>query len=378
MRIVVAPDSFKESMTAAEAAAAMARGVRAVVPDAEVVEIPMSDGGEGFTAAVASSLGARVRRVPTVDALGRPATGRLAVAGRTAVLEMATAAGLELIAPDERDVRRADTRGVGLMIRAALDAGAQRLLLGIGGSATNDGGAGMLAELGARFLDASGRRIGTSPDALAALASVDLRGMDPRLAGLRVEVACDVDNPLLGERGASAVFGPQKGAAPEDVEFLDSVLERWAEASGRRELAQRPGAGAAGGLGFALLAFLGAALEPGVELVSRVVGLAEAVTGAELVLTGEGSVDAQTLAGKTPAGVARTAAARGVPTVILAGRVKPDADVLLSTGCVAILSVSQGQAQSLAQMLRAAPMSTERAAATVMRLWTRRPGPAAI
>ena len=283
-----------------------------------------------------------------------------------------------LIPEEERDVLGSDTRGVGRMIRAALDAGADRLLLGIGGSATSDGGAGMLAELGVRFLDGEGQAVGTTPRELEGLASVDASGLDARLAGLRIEVACDVDNPLLGERGASAVFGPQKGASPEDVDYLDSVLARWARLSGHAGLAGRPGAGAAGGLGFALMAFLGARLEPGVELVARAVGLAEAVGGADLVLTGEGSVDAQTLAGKTPAGVARTAAARGVPTVILAGRVKPDADVLLSTGCVAILSVSQGQAQSLAQMLRAAPVNTERAAATAMRLWTRRPGPAAI
>lgn len=376
MRVVLAPDSFKEAMTAAEAAAAMARGVLAVVPDAEVVQVPMSDGGEGFTDAVAAALGARVRTVETVDALGRPVAGRLAVGGGTAVLEMASAAGLELVPEEERDVLGSDTRGVGRMIRAVLDAGADRLLLGIGGSATSDGGAGMLAELGVRFLDGAGRAVGTTPRELAGLASVDASGLDARLTGLRIEVACDVDNPLLGERGASAVFGPQKGASPEDVGYLDSVLAHWAGLSGHAELAGRPGAGAAGGLGFALMAFLGARLEPGVDLVARTVGLAEAVSGADLVLTGEGSVDAQTLAGKTPAGVARAAAARGVPTVIVAGRVRPGAEVLLTTGCVALMSSSQGDVVPLAEVLRAAPQSTERATATVMRLWTHRSGPA--
>ena len=376
MKVVLAPDSFKEAMTAAEAAAAMARGVLAVVPDAEVVQVPMSDGGEGFTDAVAAALGARVRTVETVDALGRPVAGRLAVGGGTAVLEMATAAGLELVPEEERDVLGSDTRGVGRMIRAALDAGADRLLLGIGGSATNDGGAGMLAELGVRFLDGEGQAVGTTPREVEGLASVDASGLDARLAGLRIEAACDVDNPLLGERGASAVFGPQKGASPEDVDYLDSVLARWARLSGRAELADLPGAGAAGGLGFALMAFLGARLEPGVELVARAVGLAEAVSGADLVLTGEGSVDAQTLAGKTPAGVARVAAAQGVPTVIVAGRVRPGAEVLLTTGCVALMSSSQGDVVPLAEVLRAAPQSTERATATVMRLWTHRSGPA--
>ena len=376
MKVVLAPDSFKEAMTAAEAAAAMARGVLAVVPDAEVVQVPMSDGGEGFTDAVAAALGARVRTVETVDALGRPVEGRLAVGGGTAVLEMATAAGLELVPEEERDVLGSDTRGVGRMIRAALDAGADRLLLGIGGSATSDGGAGMLAELGVRFLDGEGQAVGTTPREVEGLASVDASGLDARLAGLRIEAACDVDNPLLGERGASAVFGPQKGASPEDVDYLDSVLARWARLSGRAELADLPGAGAAGGLGFALMAFLGARLEPGVELVARAVGLAEAVSGADLVLTGEGSVDAQTLAGKTPAGVARVAAAQGVPTVIVAGRVRPGAEVLLTTGCVALMSSSQGDVVPLAEVLRAAPQSAERATATVMRLWTHQSGPA--
>ena len=376
MKVVLAPDSFKEAMTAAEAAAAMARGVLAVVPDAEVVQVPMSDGGEGFTDAVAAALGARVRTVETVDALGRPVAGRLAVGGGTAVLEMATAAGLELVPEEERDVLGSDTRGVGRMIRAALDAGADRLLLGIGGSATSDGGAGMLAELGVRFLDGEGQAVGTTPREVEGLASVDASGLDARLAGLRIEAACDVDNPLLGERGASAVFGPQKGASPEDVDYLDSVLARWARLSGRAGLADLPGAGAAGGLGFALMAFLGARLDPGVELVARAVGLAEAVSGADLVLTGEGSVDAQTLAGKTPAGVARVAAAQGVPTVIVAGRVRPGAEVLLTTGCVALMSSSQGDVVPLAEVLRAAPQSTERATATVMRLWTHRSGPA--
>ena len=233
MKVVLAPDSFKEAMTAAEAAAAMARGVLAVVPDAEVVQVPMSDGGEGFTDAVAAALGARVRTVETVDALGRPVKGRLAVGGGTAVLEMATAAGLELVPEEERDVLGSDTRGVGRMIRAALDAGADRPLLGIGGSATNDGGAGMLAELGVRFLDGEGQAVGTTPREVEGLASVDASGLDARLAGLRIEAACDVDNPLLGERGASAVFGPQKGASPEDVDYLDSVLARWARTESR-------------------------------------------------------------------------------------------------------------------------------------------------
>lgn len=374
MRIIIAPDSFKEAMTAAEAAAAMARGVRAVVPDADVVELPMSDGGEGFTEAVAASLGAEVRDVDAVDALGRPVTARIALGDGTAVAEMASASGLEIISAEDRDVRASDTRGVGRLVRAALDAGATRLLLGIGGSATSDGGAGMLVELGARILDADGSEIGSTPAELERVASVDLSGLDERLADLEVDVACDVDNPLLGERGASAVFGPQKGASEGDVAFLDEVLGRWAAASGHEEEASQPGAGAAGGLGFALLAFLGATLQPGIELVCDAVGLADAVEGAELVITGEGSVDAQTLGGKTPAGVAAVAKEAGVPTLIVAGRVKADADVLLEAGVVAVISNSQGESQDLATELANAASNTERSTATALRLWTHSTG----
>lgn len=373
MRIVIAPDSFKESMSAPRAAAAMARGVRAVLPRAQVVEVPMSDGGEGFTRAVTACLGAQIRRVETIDALGRPTIGQMAVAGTTAVMEMATCCGLELIAPEERDILGSDTRGVGRLIRAALDAGARRILLGIGGSATNDGGAGMLAELGLGLLGPGGRRIGPAPRDLAALERIDASGLDARLASVSIEVACDVDNPLLGPRGASAVFGPQKGAGSEQVARLDEVLATWARVSGHPDLAQRAGAGAAGGLGFALMALLGARLVPGVELVARTVGLEGLIAGADLVLTGEGSVDAQTLAGKTPAGVARIARARGVPAVVLAGRVGAGADALLEAGCLAVVSISQGDTTSLAQALEVAETSAERAAASVMRLWAHRP-----
>lgn len=333
----------------------------------------MSDGGEGFTEAVAAALGATVREVPTVDALGRPVRAGIAVAGDLAVLEMAAACGLERIEADERDVMACDTRGVGRMIRAALDAGAHRLVVGIGGSATNDGGAGMLAELGARYLDKDGEEIGATPAELRRLDRVDLDGLDPRVADLAIEVACDVDNPLLGESGASAVFGPQKGANPDEVAELDAVLSQWASALGRMEDAARPGAGAAGGLGFALLSVLGATLSHGVDLVARVVGLADAVAGADLVLTGEGSVDAQTLSGKTPAGVVAVAKAAGVPAVILAGRVARDAGVLLDAGITALVPIVHEPAP-LPEVLARGAENLERATATVLRLWASVPG----
>ena len=364
MRVVCAPDSFKHSLTAAEAAAAMARGVRAVWPDAEAVEVPLSDGGEGFTDAIADALGARVVDIPVQDARGRPATGRLALAGDVAAFEMASASGLEAIADDDRDILASDTRGVGQLVRAALDAGATTLVIGLGGSATNDGGAGMLAELGVRFLDAGGRVLATTPAGLADLACVDATGLDPRLVDARVRVACDVDNPLLGERGASAVFGPQKGATtPELVTRLDATLARLAELSGHAAVADAPGAGAAGGLGFALLAFAGAELVPGIELVCDTVGFHDTVAGADLVLSGEGSIDAQTLSGKTPAGVADVAGAQGVPVVLFGGRVAPDADALRADGRVAAIVGITPDGQSLPQALANAAANLERAVA---------------
>lgn len=362
MRVICAPDSFKHSMSAPEAAAAMARGVRAAHPGADTVEVPMSDGGEGFTDAIAGAWGAEVVEVPVLDALGRSRVGRLAVAGDLAVFEVATAVGLEAIADSERAIMAADSRGVGQLIRAALDAGARRLVIGLGGSATNDGGAGMLADLGVRFLGEDGVVLDTHPSALAGLVRVDAAGLDPRLRGVDVRVACDVDNPLLGDRGASAVFGPQKGATPAHVAELDAILGRLADRSGHAPVAETPGAGAAGGLGFALLAFLGAELVPGIELVCDTVGLADQVRGADLVLSGEGAIDAQTLSGKTPAGVAAVARAAGVPVVLFGGRVAPDAAVLLDHGVAAIVQVTP-EGTALPDALRGGPANLEQAVA---------------
>ncbi|MFT3875374.1 MAG: glycerate kinase [Propioniciclava sp.] len=305
MRVVCAPDSFKHSLSAAQAAAAMARGVREAHPDAEAVEVPLSDGGEGFTDAIADALGARIVEVGVLDALGRPATGRLALAGDLAAFEVATAVGLEMIADDERAIMAADTRGVGQLILAALDAGARRFVIGLGGSATNDGGAGMLSVLGVRFLDAAGEPVATTPSGLEGVVRVDASGLDARLAGAQVRVACDVDNPLLGVRGASAIFGPQKGATPDLVPHLDGILARLVEVTGTGAVAETPGAGAAGGLGWAMLAYLGAQLVPGIRLVCDTVGLAATVAGADLVLSGEGSIDSQTLFGQDARGRGR-------------------------------------------------------------------------
>lgn len=370
MLVVVAPDSFKESLDAAGVASAMAAGVRDVVPDAEVRELPMSDGGEGFTESVAAALGARLVDVPVHDALGRAVTGQVALTERTAVLEVASAVGLDMVGADERDILGSDSAGVGELVLAALDEGVDEIVVGLGGSATNDAGAGMLRVLGARFLGADGVEIGTTPRELAAVASIDTSGLDPRLAGVRVQAACDVNNPLLGERGASPVFGPQKGATPEQVGELDAILARVAEVAGHDGeggAAHAPGAGAAGGLGYALIGFLGATMRPGVELVVETVGLADAVRGADLVLTGEGSVDAQTLYGKTPAGVASVAAGAGVPTVVLAGHVAEDAGVLLDHGVTALVPIVHG-VTDLPTALAEGEKNIRRASATVVRL----------
>lgn len=367
MRIVLAPDSFKESMTAAEAIAAMRAGVHAALPDAECIGVPMADGGEGTVDAVVDALDGQRVSVEATDALGRPISARYGyVPGRRlAVIEMAAAAGLEQIAPDERDVLRASTFGVGQLIADALDRGAAEFLIGLGGSATNDGGAGMLTALGVRLSDAAGAPLPPGGAALADLAHIDTTGLDPRLAGVRIQLACDVTAPLLGPGGASAVFGPQKGATSADVTRLEAALARFAAVAAATH-ADTPGAGAAGGLGFALLEFLDATSRPGVEVVAETVGLQQALEGATWVFTGEGGVDAQTLMGKTPFGVAQVAARTGAKVVIFAGRVGDDAAVLLDHGIDEIVGIT-APGTPLAEALRTGPQSLTRAVTDFLR-----------
>ncbi len=371
-RIVVAPDSFKESLAAPDVAAAVRRGLLAADPMLDVVEVPMADGGEGTAAALVAATDGRTVPVRVRGPLGEDVDASFGMLGDgvTAVVELASASGLELVRPQHRDVLRAGTWGTGQLVRAALDEGAARIVVGIGGSATNDGGAGMLAALGARLRDASGADLPPGGAALAGLASVDLTDLDPRLRQVRLEAACDVDNPLLGPDGASAVFGPQKGARPDDVRFLDAALARWADALSRatgQDPRDVPGAGAAGGTGLALLQ-LGASLRPGVELVAEVVGLAEHLVGADLVITGEGRVDAQTAHGKTPAGVLAAARAAGVPTVVLAGCLGEGAEAVLEAGAAALLAVVPGPAET-AELLAAGAVNVERTARSVAGLW---------
>lgn len=292
--------------------------------------MPVADGGEGWVETLVHALGGRFVTLRVTGPLGQPVEARYGLIdqedGLTAVIEMAAASGLTLVPPERRDPRRTTTRGTGELMQDALDRGARRLLVGIGGSATNDGGAGMASALGARFLDRNDQELPPGGAALADLARVDLSALDPRLAQAEVVVACDVDNPLTGERGAAAVYGPQKGATPAMVRELDAALAHFADvvesALGRR-WRETPGAGAAGGLGFGLMAFAGSRLQPGIELALDTLQADRVLAGAGLAITAEGRLDRQTLHGKVPLGVARRASKHGVPVVALGGSLEP-------------------------------------------------------
>ncbi|SDO75785.1 glycerate kinase [Pseudomonas jinjuensis] len=372
MKLVIAPDSFKESLSAPEVAAAIARGWLRAMPAAEIVLRPLADGGEGTVDAVLAArpgqrIDCRVR-----GPLGQPVTahwGRLDDA--TAVIEMAAASGLHWVPERKRDATRTTSYGTGELIRAALDSGARKIILGLGGSATNDAGLGLLQALGVRFLDAAGRELGDGGAALAGLHELDLGGLDPRLLQVEMEVAADVDNPLCGPRGASAVFGPQKGASAAQVEELDAALQHFAAVAAAtlgEDHSLFPGVGAAGGLGFAARAFLKARFRPGIALVAELSGLAEALQGADLVITGEGRLDSQSLHGKTPVGVARMAQAAGVPAIALAGSLGEGYAALHETGIAAAFSLAPGPL-SLAQALARAAQELEARAEELARFW---------
>lgn len=321
--ILIACDKFKGSLDATEACEAIARGMAARFPEALIETHPIADGGEGFAAALEKPLGGCWIVAPAHDALGRPVTGRYLLAGSAdgplAIMEMAEASGIWRIAPEERDILRASTFGTGEMMRhAVVESGAARLVIGLGGSATNDGGAGMAAALGFRFLDSDGRGLGHMPADLAGrLASVDTSG---RLQLPPVTVACDVESPLLGPAGATRTFGPQKGADDISIPVLEKFLETLVRVSGGEEMAEIPGAGAAGGLGFGLMRFAGARLVPGFNLLASLTGLEERVAAADLVVTGEGSLDVQSLSGKGPVAIARLARDYGKPVIAYCGR----------------------------------------------------------
>lgn len=344
MKIVIAPDSYKESLTAIEVATEIEAGFREIFPQAKYVKLPMADGGEGTVAALVAATGGSLVAQEVTGPLGEPIEAYYGLTGdgKTAVIEMAAACGLALVAPQLRNPLKSTTYGVGELIKGALDAGISHLIIGIGGSATNDGGAGMLQALGANLLDHGGHEIGFGGGALVDLDRIDISNLDSRLKRCRMETACDVDNPLTGPKGASAVFGPQKGATPEMVAQLDDNLAHFAALIDRDlgvQVDNLPGAGAAGGMGAALRAFCGSVLRPGIDIVMETVGLEGAVQGADLVITGEGRIDSQTIHGKAPIGVARVAKRFGKPVIAIAGSLSPDVNVVYEYGIDAVFSV---------------------------------------
>ncbi|RMT39567.1 Glycerate kinase [Pseudomonas syringae pv. solidagae] len=373
MKIVIAPDSFKDSLSAQAVADAIASGLAEVWPHAELIKCPMADGGEGTIEALLAACNGELMSASVSGPLGAPVNAQWGwlADSRTAIIEMAMASGLQLLTLAQRDACVTSTEGTGQLISAALDAGARRVILAIGGSATNDGGSGMLSALGARFLDADDQPLAPGGLALANLARIDLSGFDPRLSDVCVEIAADVDNPLCGPNGASSVFGPQKGASPEQVMALDAALGRFADHTAQvlgQDLRDSPGSGAAGGMGFAAKAYLKASFRAGVEVVADLTGLDQALIGADLVITGEGRFDAQTLRGKTPLGVARVAQRRQVPVIVLAGTLGDGYEQLYAHGIGAALALVSGP-MSLEQACRETRRLLHERARDVARLW---------
>lgn len=372
MRIVLAPDSYKGSLSALGVAEAMERGVRRVFPDADVRQMPIADGGEGTVEALLAATGGQMQHSEVCGPLGERVKAHWGILGdgQTAVIEMAAASGLPLLTKAQRDPLRASSYGTGELMRAALDAGLRRIIIGIGGSASNDGGAGMARALGVRFLSGDGTELPDGGAALIGLNKIDVSGLDPRLLESEITVACDVDNPLCGPRGASVVFGPQKGATPEMVATLDLALAHFAtcaHAATGRPVAELAGAGAAGGLGAGLLFFTPARLKAGVEIVLDAVGFSEIVNDAAFVITGEGNTDFQTAFGKAPVGVAKRARMHAVPVFCISGGLGAGADDVLSQGIAAVMSICD-RPLSLEECLRSADVLIESAAARLCRI----------
>ncbi|MFF3686126.1 glycerate kinase [Streptomyces sp. NPDC002187] len=363
-RVLVAADKFKGSLTAVQVAERVTAGLRRVLPELEVETLPVADGGDG-TVAAAVAAGFERREARVTGPLGEPVTAAYAFRDGTAVVEMAEASGLQHLPPGVFAPLTATTYGSGELLRAALDAGARTIVFGVGGSATTDGGAGMLAALGARFLDTQGQPVGPGGAALAGLAVADLSGLDPRVKEVRLVLASDVDNPLTGPKGAPAVYGPQKGATPEDVATLDAALAHYAAVLGPDQAAS-PGAGAAGGIGYGALVALGASFRPGIEVMLDVLGFAPALERATLVITGEGSLDEQTLHGKAPAGVAAAARAAGKEVVAVCGRLALPPEALGRAGIRRAYALTALEPDPAKSMSQAGPL-LERAAESIAR-----------
>ena len=363
MKIVVAPNALKGSLGAVAAAQAMSVGVRLAAPAAEVIQVPVADGGDGLLEVLGASRD--MERIPcrVTGPLGDPVDSALLYSAdrHLAVIEMATAAGLALLTSSSLDPMQTSTFGVGELLRLALDHGAQHIILGIGGSATSDGGTGLVRALGGRFLDAHAKELPGNAAALQQIKRIDIERLDPRLAKVHIDVICDVDNPLLGAAGAARIFAPQKGASPSQVEAIEAGLENLAnlvEQQFGRDIRELRGGGAAGGLGAGLVVFLQAELRPGAALVLELTGYEAALKDASLVLTAEGSLDGQTAHGKAPAAVARLANRHGIPCIALAGSLGPDLQALQAAGITACFSLCPGPLALDAAMQQAAPLLT--------------------
>lgn len=370
--IVLAPDSFKESMTAKEVCEAMERGIRKANSQIRCIHVPMADGGEGTMQSLVDATGGRVYSKEVVGPLGNNVVAEYGILGNgeIGVIEMASASGIHLVDSEKRNPLITTTFGTGQLIKACLDKGVKKLLIGIGGSATNDGGSGFIQALGGRLLDENGDDLSYGGGALAKLHTIDLSNLDERLKYVSVEVACDVNNPLCGKEGASYVFGPQKGATREMIEILDQNLSHYAEVIKEqlgKDVISKAGAGAAGGLGAGLMAFLDVKLKSGIEMVIEYANLEEKVRDADMVWTGEGSIDFQTQYGKTPLGVAMIAKKYNKPVIALAGRVGNDIDVLYDKGIDAIFGIMRG-VTSIEEALVKGPENVEKTSENIIRL----------
>ncbi|WP_312228781.1 glycerate 2-kinase [Pseudescherichia sp.] len=344
MKIVIAPDSYKESLSATEVAQAIEKGFREIFPDAQYVSVPVADGGEGTVEAMIAATQGAEHTASVTGPLGERVDARWGMSGdgNTAFIEMAAASGLALVPPEQRNPLITTSRGTGELILHALEHGARNIIIGIGGSATNDGGAGMVQALGAKLCDANGTEIGHGGGSLMSLNTIDISGLDPRLAACTIRVACDVTNPLTGDQGASRIFGPQKGATEAQIVELDNNLNHYADVikkSLRVDVKNVPGAGAAGGMGAALMAFLGAELRSGIEIVTQALNLEEHIHDCTLVVTGEGRIDSQSIHGKVPVGVANVAKKYHKPVIGIAGSLTRDVGVVHQYGIDAVFSV---------------------------------------
>lgn len=369
---VLAPDSFKESMTAKEVCVAMEKGLRKIYPTANYIHVPMADGGEGTVQSLVDASGGVIHQREVSGPLGQPVLAQYGILGDglTAAIEMASASGIHLVTKATRNPLHTSTYGTGELIRACLDQGIRKIIIGIGGSATNDGGTGMAEALGVTFLDAHGHPLARGGGALDQLAHIDVSGLDERLQDVEFIVACDVTNPLYGEHGASRVFGPQKGATPEMVQVLDANLSHYADVVKQqlhKDIRDVPGAGAAGGLGAGLLIFTQSVLRKGIEIIIEYTGLRDKLLHADVVFTGEGGIDFQTKFGKTPYGVARAAKEAGKPVIAIAGYVGEGIDMLYTEGIDAVFGIVPGAAD-LEQLLREGPENMERTTENIARV----------